>query len=269
MTPGPLAARKYGDADGYDAYMGGWSAALSPRFLDVVRLPPPATVVDVGCGTGNLLAAVAARYPTARLIGVDPSASLLRKARQRPDLGGASFVEGYAESLPLAAGSADGTLSMLVLQEFPDRQGALREMRRVTRPGGVVAACQWDFARMPVIASLIEAIERVNPLAGRKIWTGSPPVFTDPAELLEHWDLAGLDDLDAGRISVSRTFPTFEHLWLPLHAGSTPSTLTLASLAPAEQTAVRDLLARRFAPAEPGGPVTVVAEALVVRGAVP
>ena len=149
--------RKYGDADGYDSYMGGWSAALSPIFLDFVGIDGPARVADIGCGTGNLLAALAARNPEASLVGIDPSLALLSKARLRPELAAAAFEVGAVEALPVQGGSADYTLSMLVLQEFADRPLALAEMRRITRVGGVVAACQWDFARMPIIAALIEA----------------------------------------------------------------------------------------------------------------
>ena len=267
----PTTDRRYGDADGYDAYMGGWSAALSPVFLDFVGItaPVPTRVVDVGCGTGNLLAALAEGYPRTNLVGVDPSPSLLSKARRRPELAGATLLEGYVEQLPLETASADYTLSMLVLQEFSDRPAALAEMRRVTRYGGVVAACQWDFARMPVIAALIEAIATVNPMAGLRISTGSPAVFADEEELLLHWGRAGFDDIKAGRITVRREFPTFEHLWAPLLTGSTPSTLTLASLPAAERLAVRSLMESRFATGPESPPLQVTAEALVVRGACP
>ena len=153
-TDGTPIARKYGDAAGYDSYMGHWSSALAPLFLGFAALQQPASLLDVGCGTGNLLVAAAALFPNARLVGVDPSAALLGKARARVELARAELLEGAAERLPFADATFDGCLSLLVLQEFADRLGTLREMRRVTRPGGVVAACQWDFARMPVIAAL-------------------------------------------------------------------------------------------------------------------
>lgn len=265
----PTTDRKYGDADGYDAYMGAWSAALSPVFLDFVSVVAPTCILDVGCGTGNLLAALAEGYPRTNLIGVDPSPSLLSKAMKRPELAGATLLAGYVEHLPLETGRADYTLSMLVLQEFSDRPRALAEMRRVTRVGGVVAACQWDFARMPVIAALIEAIATVNPVAGRRISTGSPAVFADEEELLLHWDQAGFGDINAGHVTVRREFASFEHLWSPLEAGSTPSTLTLASLPTAERVAVRSLMESRFASGSGNPPLQVTAEALVVRGVCP
>ena len=266
MISVPQGRRKYGDADGYDSYMGGWSAALSPPFLDFVGVEGAARVLDIGCGTGNLLVALAAEYPRTTLVGVDPSRSLLSKAQTRPELAAAMLLEGYVERLPIDTGTVDYTLSMLVLQEFSDRPLALKEMRRVTRPGGVVAACQWDFAKMPVIEALIEAIALVNPKAGRRIWTNSPSVFADEAELLRYWDRAGFVQLKAGRIAVERRFADFSQLWSPLLAGSTPSTLTLASLPPEEREAVRGIMQARFTANSPDGALLVTAEALVVRG---
>lgn len=133
---------KYGNADGYDSYMGGWSAAPSPLFVDFVGIEALARVIDIGCGTGNLLAALAASHSDASLVGIDPSEALLTKARMRSELAGATFKLGGVEALPVETGGADYTLSMLVLQEFSDRALVLSEMCRVRRPGGVVAACQ-------------------------------------------------------------------------------------------------------------------------------
>lgn len=261
--------QKYGNADGYDSYMGGWSAALSPLFVDFVGIKVPARVIDIGCGTGNLLAALAASHPNASLVGIDPSEALLTKARLRSELARATFKLGGVEALPIETGSADYTVSMLVLQEFSDRALALSEMRRVTRPGGVVAACQWDFARMPIIAALVEAIEHVNATAGRKISSGSPKAFADEAELLLHWSKAGFVDVTAKRTAVSRMYQTFADLWQPLLAGSTPSTLTLAALVPEERDAVRAMIESRFVVDSADDALQVTAEALVVRGTVP
>lgn len=255
---------KCGNADGYDSYMGGWSAAPSPLFVDFVGIEALARVIDIGCGTGNLLAALAASHSDASLVGIDPSEALLTKARMRSELAGATFKLGGVEALPVETGGADYTLSMLVLQEFSDRALALSEMCRVRRPGGVVAACQWDFARMPVIAALVEAIEHVNATAGRKISGGSPRAFADEAELLMHWDEAGsLTSRPSASQSDARIRPSMisggRFLW------DQPSTLTLASLEPAQRELVRQNLLGRFA-SSLAGTIEVTEEALVVRG---
>lgn len=262
-----MTGRKYADADGYDRYMGGWSAALSPLFLDFVGLEDrEATIVDLGCGTGNLLVEVARRYPGARLVGVDPSSVLLGKARKRPELIRATLLEGALEQVSLSEGSVDAVLSMLVLQEFPDRFNALEQMTRITRFGGIVAACQWDFARMPVIDALVEAIAFIDPTVGARVSSSTPAAFKNVAELSECWHQAGLVEVKAGRVAVSRTFASFDDLWLPLLAGSTPSTLALAAFPTEAREAVRAKMRESLRGAVQGEAIQITAEALVVAG---
>ena len=260
-----LSRGKYGDADGYDRYMGRWSAALAPPFLAFADAGEPAAILDVGCGTGNLLAAAASAFPRARLVGIDPSATLLAKARARSEPARVDFINGVAERLPFSAASFDCTLSLLVLQEFSDRSGVLGEMHRVTRSGGVVGACQWDFAGMPVIKTLVEAIGAVAPEAGARL-AAAPRGFADERELRQHWRDAGFGGVTAGRIDVVQEFDNLDELWRPLLKGSTPSTMVLASLPPAQRAAIRGLIEQRFAPRSPGTAIAVVASALVVRG---
>jgi ubiquinone/menaquinone biosynthesis C-methylase UbiE len=260
-----VIGRKYADADGYDAYMGGWSSKLAGPFLDFASVRDGGTLVDLGCGTANLLAAAAAVLRNARLVGVDPSAVLLAKAQKRPELVRATLLEGRAERIPLGDATSDFTLSLLVLQEFADRPAALAEMRRITRPGGTIAACQWDFARMPVIDALMASIGTVQPSAIQAIAANSPRAFVDEDELSACWRDAGLAQVQAARITVTRSFDAFEDLWRPLLVGSTPSTLTLASLSRREQLAVREGMETRLG-WQGRGPLRVSAEAIVVRG---
>lgn len=260
-----MIGRKYADADGYDAYMGGWSTKLAMPFLDFASVQDSGTIVDLGCGTANLLAAAATAFRNARLIGVDPSPALLAKARERPELVQATLLEGGVESIPLAAATAEFTLSLLVLQEFSDRPAALAEMRRITRPGGTVAACQWDFARMPIIDALMTAIATVQPTAVQLIAANSPRAFLDERELRECWSGAGLVEVETGRIVVEREFDSFDDLWRPLLSGSTPSTLTLAAMSSPEQLAVRSAMEARLGfPSL--GPFRLTAEAFAVTG---
>jgi SAM-dependent methyltransferase len=244
--------------------MGGWSTKLAPPFLDFASVEDSGTIVDLGCGTANLLAAAATAFRNARLIGVDPSPALLAKASRRPELMRATLLEGGVESIPVGTATADFTLSLLVLQEFSDRPAALAEMRRITRPGGTVAACQWDFKRMPVIEALMSAIEAVRPSAVQSITANSPRPF-DEGELFACWHDAGLVGVRTGRITVTRIFEVFEDLWRPLLAGSTPSTLTLASMSQREQRAVRERMEARLGwPL--GEPFHLSAEAIAVTG---
>jgi ubiquinone/menaquinone biosynthesis C-methylase UbiE len=259
----PASRRTYGDADGYDAYMGGWSMRLAPLFLHFAPTRRPAALLDIGCGTGNLLVEARASYPFAALAGVDPSDALLGRARRRPELADVLLAESVAEALPFANRAFDGALSLLVLQEFKEPQPALAEMRRVVRPSGIVAACQWDFARMPVIATLVEALVAVAPATALRLRTSR--VFIDEADLTQAWRQAGFGDVVAARIPVTRSFLDFDALWRPLLTGPTPSTMTLSALPEAERQAVRAIMRQRLAPIEP---FAITAEALAVSGVV-
>ncbi|MEQ8702145.1 MAG: methyltransferase domain-containing protein [Bauldia litoralis] len=255
------SAELYGDAGGYESYMGPWSTALAPLFLRYAAVGQPTTLLDVGSGTGNLLAAATEIVPDARLVGVDPSTALLHRARHRPDLRGATFVKARADALPFADGAFACCLSLLVLQEFAGRPEPISEMRRVTRASGVVAACLWDFARMPVIAALVGVLAEIDPVAGVRLAISSP---SGEAALARAWAGAGFTEVSTSRITVMRTYENFDALWRSLLCGSTPSTMTLAAL-PARQRD-RAYVAMRHRFADPRGSVPIAAEALVVRG---
>jgi len=258
--------RKYGDPAGYDSYMGHWSNALAPLFLDFASLQHPVSILDIGCGTGNLLVTAAKMFPGARLVGVDPSTALLNKARARFEDSGAEWIEGTAERLPFPDARFDASLSLLVLQEFADRAATLRQMRRVTRPGGVVAACQWDFAQMPVIAALVDALASIDRDMGERLATRSPDLVGSEAELAGAWRDAGFREVSADRIRVARRYTDFEELWKSLLGGSTPSTLMLTALPAGQRETVRRSMRSRFHITGATAGLDIKAEAIVVRG---
>ena len=119
----------FGDPAAYECFMGRWSARLAPAFLEEVGLGDPGAVVDVGCGTGNLALAVAERWPSARVTGVDPSAVFVRDARRRAGSSQVRFQVGDALDLPLPGGSVDASLASFSSFDdygdpFLDGQGA-------------------------------------------------------------------------------------------------------------------------------------------------
>lgn len=256
----------YGDAAGYEAYMGRWSLALAPNFLAFAAPAAASSILDIGCGTGSLLTALRAQYPDAHLVGVDPSASLLAQARTQAGLAAVDFIDATAEELPFADATFDGCLSLLVLQEFHGRPEPLASMRRVTRPGGVVAACQWDFPKMPVIATLVDALASLPGGASEQLAVTSSRHFNGEAELAAAWQAAGFSRVSTARLEVRRTYRDFDELWRTLLGGSTPSTLRLAALSGAEQQEVRSRMEQTLRPAQKAKGLELIAEALVVRG---
>ncbi|MBO0876900.1 MAG: methyltransferase domain-containing protein, partial [Pseudonocardia sp.] len=125
-------------AEAYGRFMGRFSEPLSAEFVRLVDPSQGQRVLDVGCGTGALTAVLARRLGPAAVAAVDPSASFVAAVRKRlPDV---RAERAPAERLPFPDGSFDAAIAQLVVHFMPDPVGGLREMARVTRPGGTVAA---------------------------------------------------------------------------------------------------------------------------------
>ena len=185
--------------------------------------------------------------------------SYVEHARQRVARGRVSFIVGFAEALPFPDGQFDLALPLLVLQDFTDQRRAIEEMCRVTQPGGVVAACQWDFARgMPMLAAVAEALAAVTGQTGKP---ASRRACESEEELRALWTEAGLTDVHSECLTTSLTFTDFGDLWAPILAGATPGTALVAALAPELRRQVGAQLKALLV-----SPFTLEARAFAVRG---
>jgi SAM-dependent methyltransferase len=136
-------------------------AEWAPLLADTARLAPGRAVLDVACGTGIVARTAADRLAgTGRVVGVDLNTGMLAVARRlRPDI---DWRQGDVAALPFAGGSFDAVLCQMALMFFPDRTAALREMARVTRPGGVVAvAVPASLEEQPAYGPFVEMAARV------------------------------------------------------------------------------------------------------------
>ena len=129
-------------AEKYDRFMGRYSMPLAPKLVELAGIAPGQRVLDVGCGPGALTTALAERVGAENVSAVDPSAPFVAAARERNP--GADVREAAAEQLPFGDDDFDAALAQLVVHFMADPRQGIREMARVTRPGGVVAASVWD-----------------------------------------------------------------------------------------------------------------------------
>jgi len=128
-----------------------WRDVSNSAAYLVPHLRPGLAVLDVGCGPGTITVDIAARVAPGRVLGVDPSAEVLEQARANAELArldNTAFEQGDVYELDAAADSYDVAHAHQVLLHLTDPVAALREMMRVVRPGGVVAARDSDYAGM-------------------------------------------------------------------------------------------------------------------------
>lgn len=155
----PAAAEALYDGFASD-YRDWWAPVLAPaaiqlldRLQGVIPKGRPATLVDIGTGTGTLALAALRRWERVRVIGVDPARRLLDMAEA--DAGDAGLRDrlttmvGEAAVLPLPDADVDAAMSSFVLQLIPNRAAAVREALRVLRPGGVFASLTWRAEEDP------------------------------------------------------------------------------------------------------------------------
>ena len=131
-------------AGNYDRHIGRYGPVLAPELIAAADVRPGEHVLDVGCGPGALTAALLARAGAGRVAAVDPSPPFAEACAARNP--GAEVTVAAAEALPFPGAVFDRTLAQLVVNFMRDPAAGVAEMRRVTRPGGTVAAAVWDYA---------------------------------------------------------------------------------------------------------------------------
>ena len=180
-------------ADAYARLMARFSEPMAVQFADLAGVGSggesgdgPADgsrgaqrVLDVGCGPGALSAELVRRLGS--ICAVDPSEPFVLAARDR--LPEADVRLASAEQLPFEDDRFDVTLAQLVVQFMTDPVAGLREMARVTRPGGVVAACVWDRGGGRSPLSTVLAVPSTSLIDGRRreLWSRGPPGRPGPA----------------------------------------------------------------------------------------
>ncbi len=246
-------------AQAYEQYMGAWSRPLSTRFVEAAGVRRGQRVLDVGCGTGALTAALVERLGAGSVAAVDPSESFVAAVRDRHP--GVDVRLARAEALPFDDASFDASLAQLVVHFLADPVTGLQEIARVTRAGGLVAACVWDFeGGHGPLGPFWEAARALDP----DVEDESHLPGARQGHLVELLDAAGLDDVVESALEVNRSFAGFDDWWEPFTRGVGPGGAYVASLTPSRQDVLRD----RCRSMLPSGPFVLSARAWAARGTV-
>ena len=236
-------------ADAYDRLVGRYSPQLAAELIAFAGVRPGMRALDVGCGPGALTAALARELGPAGVCAAEPSEGFAEACRAR--VPGAQVVVAGAEALPFGDGEFDATLSQLVVNFVDDAEAGVREMARVTRPGGIVAACVWDYAgEMTLLRTFWDAAREVEPRRGAAADEGVTMRWCGAGELAGLWEAAGLRDVRSGSLVATAAYDGFEDLWAPLPTGVAPAGAFCASLPLDRRAALHDALRRRLGAGE-------------------
>jgi SAM-dependent methyltransferase len=267
----PPAGSTYHASDGaaYDVFLGRWTRRLAEPFLDFIDPPPEGALLDVGCGTGSLAHAMAARWPQRRIVGIDAAAPYVAFARSQVRGDNPSFETANAVKLPFSDGAFAAAAAQLVLNFVPRPVAALAEMKRVTAPGGILAAAVWDFRGGLVYQRIFwdtaAGLDRAAAAARDRLFAG---VLALPDGLVRLFAQVGLTRVERTSLTIRMDYANFDDYWQPLLTGQGPVGTYAAALAPDLRAQIEAGVREAFLSGAPDGPRSLTATAWAVRGEV-
>ncbi len=258
----------FADAENYERFMGRWSRLAAPKLVAFAGLAGEGRVLDVGSGTGSLAFAIAERNPAARVLGIDPSKEYVAYASSvNPFPGHVSFETGDAQQTAFADGTFDACVSLLVFNFIPDPAKAMREVRRITKPGGKISAAVWDYgAGMRMLRVFWDAASALDAGAGKLDEKHMP--LCRAGELSALWKQGRLMDVLEQPIDIETRFNSFADYWDGFLLGQGPAGAYAARLKGANLDSLRNEVKRRLALPSVDAPFALPARMWAVRGTV-
>jgi SAM-dependent methyltransferase len=258
----------FSKGDDYDRFMGRWSRRLAPAMITFAEVRDGDTVLEVGSGTGALSFAIRDATKSAQVTGVEPSREFVTHAAQKSTDDRVHFEVGNAEQLRFPDAAFDKTLSLLVMNFIPDRERALSEMVRVTRPGGVVAAAVWDYsAGMQMLRVFWDEAAAFEPAAPPRDEAHMP--LCRAGELGALWKSQGFQNVLEVPLTIALEFASFDDYWAPFLLGHGPAGAYVARLSEERQAALEQRLRKRLLGDGPDRALDMQARAWAVKGTVP
>jgi SAM-dependent methyltransferase len=251
----------------YERYVGRWSRIVANEFISWLDVPANQTWADVGCGTGALVTRILALSEPKSVFAIDRSAGFLAEAQANINDQRVRFEVADASALPWAPASCDATVSGLVLNFVPDAGAVVREMVRVTRPQGRVAAYVWDYrGGMQMMRHFWDAAVEVSPEDAALDQAERFPLC-QPEPLKAVFRDAGLTALAVRAIEIPTIFRDFDDYWIPFLGKQGAAPTYVASLDSERCARIREVLQARLVTSADGS-ITLSARAWAVQGTV-
>ncbi len=256
-----------GSGEGYELQMGRHSRSLAPLLIAFAAPHAAGKVLDVGCGTGNLAMELAKNPRLTSIEAFDFSPPYIVYAKARGADHRINFQTADACAIPFADGTFDLTLSMLVLAFIPEPQRAVRELVRVTKPGGTVAACMWDLRGGLVFGRMFwDTAAALDPKAVEaRRQTMSRPI-TRQGGIAGEFKTAGLQNVQETVLTIPMSFTDFEDFWAPFEGRESAFAVYVSGLEAAQKDKFKSALRLAYLDGSPNGPRTYFANAWAARG---
>ena len=253
--------------DGYELQMGRWSRRLAPLLVGFAGIAGAQRVLDVGCGTGNLSFCLVQNPEIASVTGIDFSPAYIEHAKRHSDDARLSFQVGDACALPFPDASFDHALSMLVLPFIPQPQRAVRELQRITRAGGTVAAATWDTGGgLITYRMLFDTAAMLDPDGHALRAQAYARPMRRPGELARAWRDAGFTDVVQDMRTIRMDFTSFADFWAPAEGNDGPIAEYVNALDSEARTQLRSAVELAYLEGEQDGARSYAATAWVVKG---
>jgi SAM-dependent methyltransferase len=253
-------------ADGYEAVMGRFSRRLAVPFLDFSGVPARGRVLDAGCGTGSLTLELAARPDLTAIEAMDFEENFVAALRSRSSDPRIRAQQGDACALPYGDQVFDGVYSLLVLHFVSDPHRAVREMRRVLRPGAIAAATVWDNnGGLPSWRLFWDTVRTLEPDAVAVATTAKRPL-TGEGELRAAFETAGFAGVVDTRLEIRMDFASFDDYWHPMVYGQGSFGDVFDALPEARRDRVQDAVRKAYLAGDSDGPRGFTSAAWAVRG---